>query len=307
MEMTEESWRSALGLSSTGEAATPTQTDTAGETVQETAEPAAPETEPTQSETAAGEESQADEPKQPQSREENARQAKLRREREEQARIDAAVEEARKKFAEQLKAARLPDPTRRGEYLETMDDLDAIGKARAMKNAAKALNESGELSAEQLTDLMAHTETGRAMLDMLSEAEAAQAEAEAAKVQQIRTQGINQIGQIDKSIKRFEDLQASPEYEAFKTLVTENRLSWKQAWQLAAGERLAKQQSAAERQRTLNNLTGKAHMGQDGGHGGEGIDLPASVEAQYRAFDPAITHEQALRKYADYLRRTGQS
>lgn len=306
MEMTEESWRSALGLSGTDGAATVTQADTgSGETEQEAAAPAEAEATETAQEAEAAEPDLSGKPKQ--SREENARQAKARREREQQEAIEAAVKAEREKFAEQLKAARLPDPTRRGEYLQSMEDLDGVSKARAMRNAAKAINDNGDLTADELTELLSNSESGRAMLALVAEAEAAKAEAEAQAAAQIRNAGVNEISMIDPTIKSYDDLAASEEYETFRGYVLNNGLSWADAWKLAAGERIGKHAAAAARQRTLNQLSGKAHMAAPGGNGGEGVDLPASVEAQYRALFPGMSHEQMLRKYNDYLRNTKQN
>lgn len=95
-----------------------------------------------------------------------------------------------------------------------------------------------------------------------------------------------------------------PEYEAFAAYVKDNNLSWSDAYRLAAAERLGAKSAAAERQRAINSVTGKSHMSQDGGRGGDGVDMPGSVEDGYRLVDPSLTHEQCLKKYADYLRRT---
>ena len=331
MAMDEQSWRDVLGLSSTAGAAPGTEDpDGSGETAQETAAPAETEernenTGGDTSSTASGPPSpqeegmdegsgaeedpdNGDEPVKPrQSRAENARQARMRREREQQQAVEAAVAAERERLNGLIAQARLPDPTRRGEYITTADELDAVGRARAMRNAAKAMEDGGDLTPEQLTELMASTEAGRAMLDLVGQAEAAKAEAEAAQALTIRQQGVNQISKIDPTVKSFEDLSQAPEYDTFRAYVLENGLSWADAWRLAAADRLSRQAAQASRQRALNDISGKAHLSADAPKGGNGIDIPPSVEAAYRMMDPGISHDQALKKYAAYLKRTAST
>ena len=329
MAMDERSWRDVLGLSSTAGAAPGTQDPNgSGETAQETAAPAETEERnenaggeiPTSdgqsppappeggAEEEEGDPDNGDEPVKPrQSRAENARQARMRREREQQQAVEAAVAAERERLNGLIAQARLPDPTRRGEYITTADELDAVGRARAMRNAAKAMEDGGDLTPEQLTELMASTEAGRARLDLVGQAEAAKAEAEAAQALTIRQQGVNQISKIDPTVKSFEDLSQAPEYDTFRAYVLENGLSWADAWRLAAADRLSRQAAQASRQRALNDISGKAHLSADAPKGGNGIDIPPSVEAAYRMMDPGISHDQALKKYAAYLKRTAST
>ena len=169
------------------------------------------------------------------------------------------------------------------------------------------MEDGGDLTPEQLTELMASTEAGRAMLDLVGQAEAAKAEAEAAQALTIRQQGVNQISKIDPTVKSFEDLSQAPEYDTFRAYVLENGLSWADAWRLAAADRLSRQAAQASRQRALNDISGKAHLSADAPKGGNGIDIPPSVEAAYRMMDPGISHDQALKKYAAYLKRTAST
>ena len=285
----------ALGLSTGAEDITePTETQeiagpddaqsTEGGTEQELAEPAE------------GEED-AKKGKGRQSAAENQKFARQRRKREMEEAIANARSEERQNITRTLQNAGLIDPANRNGKITTLEQLEERAKSNAAKEAAKALSENKELTKEQLLALMQSTESGREMLR-------SSAEAQTEKLGVYRQQQLALISKLDPSIKTFEDLQQMPEYEAFEGYVRNNGLSWQDAFRLAAGSRIAQRGAAAARQQTLNNIGGKSHMTQDGARGGEGVDIPRDVEAMYREMDPSLTHEQCVKKYNDYLKRT---
>lgn len=239
-----------------------------------------------------------------QSKAENRKQARLRREREKQEAVDAAINAERERISELLKAARIPDPQRRGEQLGNVDRITELSSEQAAKDISEKLKKGEELTREEITALLNQSEVGREMITAIDRAQAAENEAKFEQVKLMQDRQVKLISQIDPSIKTFEDITAMPEYEAFAAYVKDNNLSWSDAYRLAAAERLGAKSAAAERQRTINSVTGKSHMSQDGGRGGDGVDMPGSVEDGYRLVDPSLTHEQCLKKYADYLRRT---
>lgn len=258
--------------------------ETEGATEQEVAEPA-DSTE--DAEVGKGKQSKAD----------NQKFARQRREREKQEAIDAARIEERQKFERILQEAGLIDPTTRNGKIQSIEQLEQRAKAKAVKDAAKALTENGELTDEQLQALMQSTESGRQMLKN-------NAEAQNEKIGAYRNQQLALISKIDPEIKSFEHLQQIPEYEAFEGYIRNNGLSWEDAYRLACGSRLAQKGAAAARQQTLNSIGGKSHMTQDASRSGAGVDMPKDVEAMYRAMYPGMTHEQCIRKYSEYLKRT---
>ena len=285
----------ALGLSTGAEDVTePTETqeiaepdnaeETEGGTEQEVAEPA---------EGADG----AKKGKGRQSAAENQKFARQRRQREMEEAIANARAEEQQRITRVLQNAGLIDPANRNGKITSLEQLEERAKSNAAKEAAKALSENKELTKEQLVALMQSTESGREMLRT-------SAEAQTEKLGVYRQQQLALISKLDPSIKTFDDLQQMPEYEAFEGYVRDNGLSWQDAFRLAAGNRIAQMGAAAARQQTLNNIGGKTHMTQDGARGGEGTDVPKDVEAMYREMDPSLTHEQCVKKFHDYLKRT---
>lgn len=269
-----------------GESAEPDNAESsAGGTEQELAEPA-------QEPSEAGAEG-----KEKQTKADNAKYARQRRERERQQAIDAARLEERDKLERILKNAGIVDPNSRGGRITTIEQLEKLEREKAAKNAAKALNETGELTDEELTALLRNTESGRKLLRST-------ASAQAEKAAVYRTQQLGQISKLDPSIKTFEDLQNIPEYEIFEGYVKTNGLAWSDAYRLACGDRLSQKSAARTRQQTLNDIGGKAHMMQDSSRGGEGTELPRDIEAMYKAMNPSLTHEQCVKKYGEYLKRT---
>lgn len=290
-----ESLYAALGIETGAGEEAPEQQEVAdpadategeGATEQEVADPA-------------GENSSTDtkDGKKKQSPADNAKYARQRRAREMQEAIDAAKVEERQNIERILQAAGLVDPSKRGGKITTIEQLQQLEKDKAAKNAVKALNENGDLTEDELMALLQSTESGR---ELLRNQMAAQAE----KAVAFRHQQIGLISQIDPSIKTFEDLQSIPEYEVFEKYVREHNLPWTDAFKLACSNRLAQKGAAAARQETLNNIGGKSHLTPDSSTAGAGIDLPKDIEKMYKAMDPSLTHEQCVKKYNDYLKRT---
>ena len=271
----------------TEEVADPTSvSETEGGTEQEVADPAA-ETEETNS--GKGKQSNAD----------NQRYARQRREREKQEAIEAARSEERLRIEQLLREAGLVDPGSKNGRIQSLEQLEQRAKSKAVKDAAKALSDNGELTDEQLHALMQSTESGRRMLR-------SNAEAQNEKLGVYRQQQIALISKLDPNVKTFEQLQQIPEYETFEKYVREHNLSWEDAYRLACGNRLTQKSAAAARQQALNQVGGKIHMTQDTAKGGAGVDVPKAVEDMYRAMNPGITHEQCVKMYNDYIRRTAK-
>lgn len=232
-----------------------------------------------------------------QSKAENQKFARQRREQEKQQAIEAAVAAERQRFEKILQTAGLIDPTSKNGKISSIEQLERRATTNAAKEAAKALNESGDLTEEQLLALMQSTESGRKMLR-----DNAQVQNE--KLNVYRQQQLSLISKMDPQIKTFEDLQKIPEFQEFENYVRDNGLSWDKAYRLACGERLAQKGAAAARQQALNNIGGKSHMTHDATRGGDGVDLPKDIEAMYKMMDPTLTHEQCVTKFRNYLNRT---
>ena len=284
----------ALGLSTGAEDTDPADiqdiaepdnaNDTEGDTEQEFAEPA----EGTES---------ADNSKSKQSKADNQKFARQRRERERQEAIDAARAEERQRFETMLRESGLIDPTSKNGKIENIEQLEQRARANAAKAATKAVAEGKEPTKEQLMALLQSSESGREMLRNT-------AKAENDKLATYRTQQISLISKIDPEITSFDALRNIPEYDVFAGYVQKNGLSWEDAYRLACGSRLAQRGAAAARQRALNDIGGKTHMTHDDSRGGAGVDLPKDVEAMYMQMNPSLTHEQCVKKYRDYISRT---
>ena len=284
----------ALGLSPGAEDTDPTENqelaepgnadNTEGGTEQELAEPA----EGTED---------ANDTKPRQSKADNQKFARQRREKERQEAIEAARVEERQRFETMLRESGLIDPTSKNGKIENIEQLEQRARANAAKAATKAFAEGKEPTKEQLIALMQSSESGREMLRNT-------AKAENDKLATYRTQQIALISKLDPDVTTFEQLRNIPEYDAFAGYVQNNGLSWEDAYRLACGSRLAQRGAAAARQRAYNDIGGKTHMTHDDSRGGAGVDLPKDVEAMYMQMNPTLTHEQCVKKYRDYISRT---
>lgn len=251
--------------------------------------------------------------KQGMSREERAEQARMRREREKQAAVSQAVDQAVKKakeahekeLSEIFAAMGVTDRHHDGKPITNLQEFRAWQQA----NQAAGLNrklKAGELTAEDLQGAIEASpvmQQAKAALDsMQAEKEAAERARAQAEFQQVMERELREINQLDPGVKTLEDALKLPTGQEFARLVNERGLSYIEAFKLANMERITKARAMGAAQGEAQRRHSKDHLRAIGIAGGPAVEIPAETLKLYRELCPDMTPEQIRQ---DYIRTMG--
>lgn len=233
-----------------------------------------------------------------QSREENARYAKARREaeRERDAGIAKAKEDAAKELDAFVAGMGLVNPYTK-QPIKTRAEYDAYKAAHAEKQKETFMSKQGMSDAEyqQMIDGLPEVQAAR---EQAAEAERVTQENRRAQMQAQLEREIAQIAAIDPTVKSLDDLVGLESYPKIYERVNQG-MSVYDAWRLEnmdaimeAGRKGAQQQAAA-------NLGSKDHMRatKPRGEGSQMKAVPEDVMQMYRAINPGATDEQIMKHY----------
>ena len=239
----------------------------------------------------------------PMSRAERAEQARLRRERETQARIDAALAAQQAKHDEELKeifsAAGLTNRYREGARIQTAQDFEQWKKDFAGKQFAERL-QSGELTQE---DFQRAVDASPAMQEVRTLAEQLRAGREREQQQEFARVVEQELAQIrssyDPNVRTVQDILDGPNGDVFAKYVNEHNLSFLEAYKLANQERIVAARSQAAQVGAARAAGSKEHLTAYGRqNAGGGVRVPARVREMYRALMPEMSDEDIRRDYA---------
>lgn len=242
------------------------------------------------------------------SREERARQARLRRERETQATVDAAVRKAeealRKKHEDDMKAlfqsAGMVDRYHDNKPITTMEEFAAFQEARQADKLAREL-QGGRLTPESLQTAIDNSQAvkdAKAAVARLEAKESAEKQAaDKAAFEQQMARELEQIHALDPGVKTLEDALALETGPEFSRLVTERGLSFLEAFKLANIDRITAARSMAAAQGAATAQMGKAHLRSVVRTGDVPVDVPQEIVRNYRLFQPDMSLEEIRRDW----------
>ena len=242
------------------------------------------------------------------SKEERARQAKLRREREKQEAVDAAVKQAKaeadRETAELLQTLGLTNRYRDNAPITTRDELRQWQQDARDEKLRQRLK-SGQLTQEDLqqaAQAAPEVQQLKAQVQQLQQQEAAR-QRQAAE-QQIRKE-LEEIRKLDPSIKSVKDILDMPTGQAFSQLVQEKNLNFVEAFKLANMDQLQQVQQRAAEEAQARNYHSKDHLVGVGSKAGTPVSIPKQTYSMYRMLRPEMTDEQIRQDYA--RRQKGRS
>jgi len=327
-DFTEAQVFEALGLGEKAQEAAAPAPETSGESEQttgakeqEAAAPAGEDTTPateTTEETTAAESGQepetpAGETEEPaagadkaaQTMEERREHAAQRRQRETQAAIDAAVQEALKAERDRSQAemdaffaqANLKN-TITGEAITNMQQFQ---EWRSAFDAAKLQRDlkAGKLTPESLQKAIDQTPAMQKVQQMVAQQDEARRQQDMAAAQAKVDAELKEIQKLDPTIKEVKDLLTQPYSKQFYEYVKKGN-SFLDAFYLANRERLEKATAEAARQQAMNNARSKDHLSPTAARGGGAASVPAEELAMYREFMPGATDAEIQAHYNKY-------
>ena len=238
------------------------------------------------------------------SREERARQAQMRRQREQSAAVQAAVEAERKRLEAQH-AKELEEVFSKAGMTDRYDGnkpIKSMEEFRAWNSKAQAAGLSRRLQEGKLTpeDFQAAVDSSPAVQAARAAVERMEAREQEQDREQHRQQVERELAEIhalDPGINGLEDILARETGEEFTRLVTENHLTFVQAFKLANGDQLDRARAMTAAEVSARNQSGKSHMRTASSGGDLAPDVPRRVIAAYTALDPNMTLEEIRKDY----------
>lgn len=238
--------------------------------------------------------------------EENAKYAAARRKAESER--DAAIAEAERKAREDAQKyvddafanSGMMNPytgkpiTSKSEYEEYKQKYETEKKSRFIKRAGISDAEFEEF----INDLPVVKEAREKQKAAEQQIEQMRSVALKAKVDE----QITEIGKLDPSIKSVDDLMKKPTYQKFFDLVKMGH-TMVDAYKYANMDELAANAASSVRQQTMNQLNSKNHLEKTMTRGSGAEPVPASVRAQYLAFNPDATDSEISAHYNSYIKK----
>lgn len=251
-------------------------------------------------------------------RKEDAIYAKARAtmEKERDAAIAAAKEEARLEAqralqveADKVIASMQIENPRTGKPINSKAEYDQYLADREMDKVDDELEMSG-LSKETIQTIIKNTPEVRAAAEASQEFKAAADRAKLEKAKLVAEAEIQEISKYDPAIKSIDDLRKMADYDKFRSLVVNNRLSYLDAFRLLRYEQLTTGREAGAAKQAALNAASKAHLQRSDG-AGEGADSEVTVTdadlSRYRQFFPEMSAKeirQYAQRYATKTKRT---
>lgn len=251
--------------------------------------------------------------KTPQTPEENAKFARMRREAEQKAAIDKARAEAKAEAEAEAKKnldATIADLFKRAQLTDSftdkpitnLDEFNAWEKRYNEESFAEELKE-GNLTPEKLIKYLD---------DKKAESNKAQEEAVAAEKQRQAQEAVRQrmdaeiaqIHEINADISTLADLDKLPRADEFRSNLKQIMDSpILAAYQRTYGQETASSAASAAKQQTLNSVNGRSHLTATTARGTGMQSVPADVLAEYRELMPGLTDAEIQKHYNKYLNK----
>lgn len=235
--------------------------------------------------------------KAPMSKEERAKQAKLRRQREMDDAVARARQEERDKHKAEMdalvKRMNLRDTTDGDKAIETVEELNRWMEKRNDEKLQRDLK-AGRLTKETLEAMIEQSPSVKA-------ARQAQAQTERKQFSNVVEQELAQIRKIDPSIESLEDICNGENGEKFCELVNRYNMSFIEAFKLANFDRLQSVKQTAATQAAINMQASKNHLSSVASPASNAVNVPDGVYRNYKMLCPWMS-EDDIRK--DYAKRT---
>ena len=238
-----------------------------------------------------------------QTREERAEQARLRREREINDAVKAAVEAERKATEARLAAffnqAKITNAYDGNKPITNLAEAEAWGQADRMAKVQANLKK-GQLTA---ADMQALIEESPA-IKSIQETQKQQEQAAKAQSQQQFQQNVEvelaEIRKMNPKIEGLKDILAMDTGKQWAAYVQKHGMSYLDAYKLANHDQLMQQAQQVAKTAAETKKQGKSHLKPDTARGQGAVDVPKSIKAMYREFMPDMSDAEIE---ADYRAR----
>jgi hypothetical protein len=243
--------------------------------------------------------SDKDADKKKQSRRTDKKFAEARRqfERERDAAVAKAKEDAKAELDRMVAAMGLKNPFT-GELIKTKAEYDEAVTKKAAEKAEQALKKSG-LSTELLKDIVKELPEVKEAREAAESFKAATEKAELEKARLAAEAEVKEISKIDPAIQSIEDFKKMPDYEEFRNLVVNNKLTYIQAFRLLRFEKLTQGREAGAERQAAFNAASKNHLQRSDSAGDGDVTVTREDIDRFRAMFP----DMSTKEITEYVKR----
>ena len=228
----------------------------------------------------------------PQSKEERAKQAAARRQRERDAAIEQAKAEARaeaqRSFDEKIKSMGLENPYT-GKPITNTAEYDEFKRKETEQKKGEVAEAAGmnEREFENFINNLPQVKEANRVVKAATEREQ----------QTVLEEQIKEIGKLDPSIQTVQDLMK--DQEAYKAIYQKVQRgdSIVEAYKLVHFDKLIAAAGNAAKQAALNAANSKEHLQATKTVGAGSVSVPADVKAMYRQMMPDMTDAEIQEHY----------
>lgn len=242
--------------------------------------------------------------KSPLTKAQKAEQARQRREQERQQAVEDALKKEKEAMDARLQAffekANIEDPIH-GGTIKTLEDGEKWVAAAQAANLQRNLKQ-GKLTQE---DLQAMIEASPTMQKARAVTEKAEAEAKAvadAEFSRKVEAELAAIRKMDPAVQSLSDIIRLPTGNRFMELVEDHGLNYEDAFRLANNDRLQQQAAQVAAAGAKVSSGGKDHLTKTGMRGKGSADVSREQAAAYRVFQPNLTDDQIQKDYGKRVR-----
>ena len=241
--------------------------------------------------------------RQTQTKEERAANARRRRQQEVNDAVEAALRKEREDQAKKLqsffKRAGMQN-NYTGKPITSMEEFDAWEQANKTAAVQKDLK-AGKLTPEALEQLIESSPTMQKARELTEQAEKTAQETRNAQYARQVEQEMEEIRKLDPNVKNLMDIIQSPTGRKFAELVQQHGLSYLDAFKLANMDRLTAQARNVAAAGAQMRTSSKDHLQRTDMRGQGAVEVPEDVMAGYRIMNPNMSDEEIRR---DYQKRT---
>lgn len=240
-----------------------------------------------------------------QTQEQRRENAARRRQAEQQAAIEQALAEERKKHEQEFKdffAAASLKNTVTGKPITNMEEFNAWKQDFAAAKLQRELK-AGKLTPESLNEAISANPAVQQMQRMAAEQEEAKRQAGQQAAKARIDAEIAEIGKLDPTIHEAGDLLKMPKAKEFYEYVRKG-YTFLDAYRLSNFDQLTARTAEAARQQALTNARGKDHLTPSQQRGAGAASVPADEMEVFRAFNPGTTDAEIQDYYNKSRKKT---
>lgn len=193
-----------------------------------------------------------------------------------------------------------------GKLITSKAEYDEAKARRDAEKAEQALKKTG-LSPDLLKGVVKELPEIKDALEAAASYKAAKEKAELEKAKLAAEAEVKEISKMDPAIQSIEDFKKMPDYEEFRNLVVNNKLTYLQAFRLLRFEKLTQGREAGAERQAAFNAASKNHLQRSDSAGDGDVTVTREDIERFRLMFPDMSTKEItdyIKRHAKYTRKT---